>query len=83
LDNPTRERKKPTNKSKAKARDLQTLNEPLNKPCRDWRRRINWMPAKFMQEKAAVETYMDKLSGITQQKNTPKTKTKAAKTKVS
>jgi hypothetical protein len=30
-------KKKPTNKSKAKARDLQTLNEPLNKPCRDWR----------------------------------------------
>jgi hypothetical protein len=45
------------------------------------------MPEKFMQGKAAVETYMDKLSGITQQKNTPKTKrkrkTKAAKTKVS
>jgi hypothetical protein len=76
----------PTNKSKAKARDLQTLNEALNKPCRDWRRRINWMPEKFMQEKAAVATYMDKLSGITQQKNTPKerkNKTKAAKTKVS
>jgi hypothetical protein len=30
------------------------------------------MPEKFMQEKAAVETYTDKLSGITQQKNTPK-----------
>ncbi len=27
-----------------------------------------------MQEKAAVGTYMDKLSGITQQKNTPKKK---------
>jgi hypothetical protein len=40
------------------------------------------MPEKFMQEKAAVETYMDKLSGITQQKNTPNKK-KAAKTKVS
>jgi hypothetical protein len=41
------------------------------------------MPEKLMQEKAAVETYMDKLSGITQQKNTPKKKKKAAKTKVS
>jgi hypothetical protein len=39
------------------------------------------MPEKFMQVKAAEETYMDTLSGVTQQKN--KTKTKAAKTKVS
>jgi hypothetical protein len=37
------------------------------------------MPEKFMQEKAAVATYIDKLSGITQQKNTPKTKTKQNK----
>jgi hypothetical protein len=70
------------NKSTAKARDLQTLNEPLNKPCRDWRRRINWMPEKFMQEKAAVETYMDKLSGITQQKNTPKKNKRLQKLKL-
>lgn len=33
-----------------------------------------------MQEKAAVERYMDKLSGIIQQKNTPKKKKKLQKT---
>jgi len=51
----------------------------LNKLRRDWRRRINWMPEKFMKEKAAVATYMDKLSGITLQKNTPKKKKKENK----
>lgn len=32
-----------------------------------------------MQEKAAVETHMNKLSGIIQQKNTPKKKKKSCK----